>query len=226
MQIIIDNLSKEYMEAGKPLKILSDLSAVFEAENSTAIVGRSGVGKSTLLNLLGGLDAPTSGSVFYGSNEISKMNSDERSLFRLNNICFIFQFHHLLPEFDAEENVAMPLVISGISMVDAKPRARELLSLVGLENRLSHRPGQLSGGEQQRVAIARSLVHEPKVILADEPTGNLDPQSRIEVQELMLRAVNERGVKLVVVTHDLELASALDETFEMSSSGKLEKLIK
>ena len=111
-------------------------------------------------------------------------------------------------------------------MVDAKPRARELLSLVGLENRLSHRPGQLSGGEQQRVAIARSLVHEPKVILADEPTGNLDPQSRIEVQELMLRAVNERGVKLVVVTHDLELASALDETFEMSSSGKLEKLIK
>ena len=173
------------------------------------------------MHLLGALDSPTTGCVKYGGVNISTMSSDERASFRAKNIGFIFQFHHLLPEFSALENVALPLVMAGIPDGEAEERADALLTKVGLATRVSHLPSQLSGGEQQRVAIARALVARPAVVLADEPTGNLDIATASEVQRLLLEINREQGSTLIIVTHNHELARSLDMVVEMQPGGSL-----
>lgn len=186
-----------------------------------AIIGRSGIGKSTLMHLLGGLDTPTSGSVRYGEHVVSAMSSDQRAAFRGKHVGFIFQFHHLLPEFSALENVSMPLIIAGVDTRAAQERAAVLLERMGIAERMGHLPSQLSGGEQQRVAIARALVTQPRVVLADEPTGNLDVNTAAEVQELLLEMNREQRNTLIIVTHSRELARSMDLVVEMLPGGAL-----
>lgn len=221
MQIKLEALSKSYLDAGRNLSVIDNLTYVFPEQGSVAIVGRSGVGKSTLLHLMGGLDRASCGDVLVGSEYLNKLNADELADFRSKNVGFVFQFHHLLAEFDALENVSMPLVIAGASEQFASDQARAILHKVGLTERLSHRPGQLSGGEQQRVAIARALVAKPKLVLADEPTGNLDHQTAEEALKLLLSVTKEFGLLLVIVTHNLELARRLDLVLEMHPGGAL-----
>ena len=201
--------------------MINDLTFAFPDRGSVAIIGRSGTGKSTLMHLLGALDSPTSGTVRYGDVLVSSLSSDERAAFRAHNIGFIFQFHHLLPEFNARENVALPLIMNGVSDSEAQQSATELLEKVGLSQRVTHLPSQLSGGEQQRVAIARALVARPKVILADEPTGNLDIVTASEIQQLLLNINREYQSTLIIVTHNHELARSLDVVVEMLPGGAL-----
>ena len=215
------NLSKRYKDADRDLTVINSLTVKFEAPSTVAILGRSGVGKSTLLHLLGALDRPTSGSILFDGTDISALNDDDLSRFRGEHVGFVFQFHHLLPEFSAVENVAMPLIIRGSSETEALRRAKEELYRVGLSERLSHLQGELSGGEQQRVAVARALVHRPNVLLADEPTGNLDSASAKTVQDLLMSLARDSGALLVIVTHNLELAGAMDEVREMEAGGAL-----
>lgn len=219
MKIRIEGLSKFYRDAQDRLVVLDNLNHCFPERGSIAIVGRSGVGKSTLLHILGGLDRANQGKVFYADQEITSYDNDKLSAFRGSQVGFIFQFHHLLPEFSAVENVAMPLIINGLSEEKALQRASALLDRVDLGDRLEHRPGQLSGGEQQRVAIARAVVAEPKVVLADEPTGNLDLKTAQVVQELLLELNRELGNLLIVVTHSPDLAAKMDLVLEMQSGG-------
>jgi lipoprotein-releasing system ATP-binding protein len=203
------------------LTVIDNLTFTFPDKGSVAIIGRSGTGKSTLMHLLGALDSPTSGCVKYGGAIISAMSSDERAAFRAKNIGFIFQFHHLLPEFNALENVSLPLIMSGIGETEALERSGALLDKVGLAARKAHLPSQLSGGEQQRVAIARALVARPAVVLADEPTGNLDLTTASEIQRLLLEINREQGSTLIIVTHNHELARSLDMVVEMHPGGAL-----
>lgn len=221
MRIEVEKLTKRYRDADRDLTVIDGLSFAFPDKGSVAIIGRSGTGKSTLMHLLGALDSPTSGCVRYGNINISALSSDERASFRAKNIGFIFQFHHLLPEFSALENVALPLVMSGVPDGEAEERASALLTKVGLATRISHLPSQLSGGEQQRVAIARALVARPAVVLADEPTGNLDIATASEVQRLLLEINREQGSTLIIVTHNHELARSLDMVVEMHPGGSL-----
>jgi lipoprotein-releasing system ATP-binding protein len=221
MRVEISKLTKRYKDADRELTVINDLTFTFPDRGSVAIIGRSGTGKSTLMHLLGGLDAPTSGTVRYGDVLVSSLSSDERAAFRAKNVGFIFQFHHLLPEFNARENVALPLIMNGVSDADAQQRAAELLEKVGLSHRSAHLPSQLSGGEQQRVAIARALVARPKVILADEPTGNLDIVTASEIQQLLLNMNREYQSTLIIVTHNHELARSLDVVVEMLPGGAL-----
>jgi lipoprotein-releasing system ATP-binding protein len=221
MRVEISKLTKRYKDADRELTVINDLTFTFPDRGSVAIIGRSGTGKSTLMHLLGGLDAPTSGTVRYGDVLVSSFSSDERAAFRAKNVGFIFQFHHLLPEFNARENVALPLIMNGVSDADAQQRAAELLEKVGLSHRSAHLPSQLSGGEQQRVAIARALVARPKVILADEPTGNLDIVTASEIQQLLLNMNREYQSTLIIVTHNHELARSLDVVVEMLPGGAL-----
>jgi lipoprotein-releasing system ATP-binding protein len=216
-------LTKTYQDADRTLTVIGGLTYTFPEKGSIGIIGRSGIGKSTLLHLLGGLDRPTSGSVTYGDTQLSSLGSDERAAFRAKNVGFIFQFHNLLPEFSAIENVAMPLLMVGESESDAQERARDLLARMNLDSRREHLPSQLSGGEQQRVAIARALVTNPAVVLADEPTGNLDVATASEVQDLLLKMNEELGNVLIIVTHNQELAKSLGTVVEMLPGGKLEK---
>jgi len=221
MRIEVEKLTKRYRDADRDLTVIDNLSFSFPDKGSVAIIGRSGTGKSTLMHLLGALDIPTSGCVKYGGVNISALSSDERATFRAKNIGFIFQFHHLLPEFSALENVALPLVMAGVSDAEAADRAAALLTKVGLALRVSHLPSQLSGGEQQRVAIARALVARPAVVLADEPTGNLDIATASEVQRLLLEINREQGSTLIIVTHNHDLARSLDMVVEMHPGGSL-----
>ena len=221
MRIEVEKLTKRYRDADRDLTVIDNLSFSFPDKGSVAIIGRSGTGKSTLMHLLGALDIPTSGCVKYGGVNISALSSDERATFRAKNIGFIFQFHHLLPEFSALENVALPLVMAGVSDAEAADRAAALLTKVGLALRVSHLPSQLSGGEQQRVAIARALVARPAVVLADEPTGNLDIATASEVQQLLLEINREQGSTLIIVTHNHDLARSLDMVVEMHPGGSL-----
>ena len=214
-------LTKSYQDADRTLTVINNLNFVFPKSGSVGIIGRSGIGKSTLLHLLGGLDKPTSGSVRYGEVVLSELGSDERAAFRAKNVGFIFQFHNLLPEFTAIENVAMPLLMVGESEASAQAKARELLNRMGLDSRSGHLPSQLSGGEQQRVAIARALVTRPAVVLADEPTGNLDVSTAAEVQSLLLEMNRELGNVLIIVTHNQELAKSLSMVVEMLPGGEL-----
>jgi lipoprotein-releasing system ATP-binding protein len=221
MRVEISQLTKKYRDADRELTVINNLSFSFPERGCVAIIGRSGTGKSTLMHLIGALDVPTSGSVRYGDVVVSDLSSDERAAFRAHNVGFIFQFHHLLPEFNALENVALPLIINGETEVAAQKRAGELLDKVGLSHRATHLPSQLSGGEQQRVAIARALVARPKVILADEPTGNLDVVTASDIQQLLLSMCRENESTLIIVTHNHELARSMDVVVEMLPGGAL-----
>jgi lipoprotein-releasing system ATP-binding protein len=214
--IALRNLTKEYVDGPRVVRVLTGLDLEIAAGERVAIVGESGVGKSTLLHILGTLDRPTSGEVWFDGEELATKSDHELAHFRNREVGFIFQFHHLLPDFSALENVMMPALIAGTGREAARRRAGDLLGRVGLAERVDHRPGELSGGEQQRVAVARALIQEPRVVLADEPTGNLDPATAEGVQDLLIELNAERRLTLVVVTHSTTLASAMDRTLRLA----------
>jgi lipoprotein-releasing system ATP-binding protein len=208
-------LSKTYRSAEVPVEVFRDLDIAVDRGEMLAIVGPSGIGKSTLLHLLGGLDRPDSGTIRVDDRDLIAMSNDELARFRNRNVGFVFQFHHLLPEFTAEENVAMPGWIGRISTDEALRKASALLAELGLEARRTHFPNQLSGGEQQRVAIARALATDPLLFLADEPTGNLDLETSERVFDLMRECHTGRGLTSVIVTHNRDLAARCDRVLEM-----------
>ena len=213
--ISCNNLRKSYYQAKLEVPVLMSINLHVEAGESIAIVGISGSGKSTLLHLLGGLDAPTTGDVQIMGQSIATINEEERCRLRNQSLGFIYQFHHLLPEFSALENVAMPLLIRRMSNKESYDRAAEMLNRVGLNHRMSHTPGELSGGERQRAAIARALVTKPACILADEPTGNLDRHTASEVFKLMLDLNHDAGASLIIVTHDPFLSKQTGRTLKL-----------
>lgn len=215
-------LSRRYLDGDHSVVVLENVELDLAAGEKIAVVGASGSGKSTLLNLLGGLDTPTSGKVSISGRDLATLSERELCQWRNQKLGFVYQFHHLLPEFDARENVAMPLLIAGIARKDAWARSEQLLERVGLGARLGHRPGQLSGGERQRVAIARALVNQPDCILMDEPTGNLDPQSADQVLAL-IDQLGEESASFVVVTHDPAIAARMNRTLELRDGSLWER---
>jgi lipoprotein-releasing system ATP-binding protein len=217
----ITGLCKTYEIGKNRVEVLSGIHLELEAATTTALVGASGAGKSTLLHLLGALDRPTSGTVCFRGDDIFRKNDRELATFRNKSIGFVFQFHHLLSEFTALENVMMPALIARVPRGEARGMAEELLADVGLAERLSHRPGELSGGEQQRVAIARALVMSPALLLADEPTGNLDMKTSDGVHAVLADLQQKKGLTLVVVTHNERLAAAMGRTVRLVD-GRLE----
>jgi lipoprotein-releasing system ATP-binding protein len=210
-----DNLCKRYQEGNMHTDVLHDVTFSVGQGEMLAIVGTSGSGKSTLLHLLGGLDTPTSGDVVFDNQSMSKLSSAAKADLRNRELGFIYQFHHLLPDFTALENVAMPLLIGKHKPAEIDARAREMLRSVGLEHRASHRPSELSGGERQRVAIARALVNNPRLVLADEPTGNLDARNADSIFQLLGELNRSQGTAFLVVTHDLQLAKRMTRQLEM-----------
>jgi lipoprotein-releasing system ATP-binding protein len=206
----------KYYGDGKRVEVLRDLDLDVAAGRALVIVGQSGVGKSTLLHLLGALDTPSAGEVSFDGVSLTRLGERELAAFRNREIGFIFQFHHLLPDFTALENAMMPCLIGGMSWPDAAAKARAVLDQVGLSHRLDHKPGELSGGEQQRVAVARAIVLSPRAVLADEPTGNLDPATADEIHQLLLALKRDRGITLVIVTHNQELAALADDTLRLT----------
>ncbi|NVN98236.1 MAG: ABC transporter ATP-binding protein [Geobacteraceae bacterium] len=203
----VSSLYKSYGSGDQKVEVLKGVSLSLRQGETVALLGASGAGKSTLMHILGALDRPTSGSVSYFSENIFGKSESQLAGFRNSTIGFVFQFHHLLPEFTATENVMMPLLINGTSRQKAAESARAILSEVGLGHRVTHKPGELSGGEQQRVAVARALVMEPKLLLADEPTGNLDMKTSESIHDLFEDLHSKRGLSIMVVTHNERLAS-------------------
>jgi lipoprotein-releasing system ATP-binding protein len=220
-RIDIRNVWKSFELGGRVIEVLRGVDLSLNAGQMVAVRGTSGAGKSTLLHVLGALDLPTKGSIAYDGQELGNRSSTELAEFRNRTIGFVFQFHHLLPDFNALENCAMPALIARVERTEAMRRAKALLERVRLGERLEHRPGELSGGEQQRVALARALVLDPRVLLADEPTGNLDSETADEVFSMMVELNRERGMTMMFVTHDLDLAKRMPERFRMVS-GRLQ----
>ena len=212
-------LSKTFGKGAQQLKILEDIDLTINSGDTLSIVGTSGVGKSTLLHCLGGLDKVSAGSVHIDGKDVSRMGEAARGRLRNQKLGFVYQFHHLLPEFSALENVAMPLLIARQNTRKARDAAQSMLERVGLGERLSHKPSQLSGGERQRAAIARSLINNPSCILADEPTGNLDEETAASVYDLMLNLNQELGTALVLVTHDRKLAAKTQRCLRLHNHG-------
>lgn len=210
------NLSKTYKEGKMVTEVLKDVSFDIYPKSLLAIIGSSGSGKSTLLHLLGGLDQPTSGEIIFKSQQLNRLSEQEKARLRNQEIGFVYQFHHLLPDFTALENVAMPLLIGGVSPSEAKKRAMVMLESVNLIKRANHRPAELSGGERQRVAIGRALINNPALVMADEPTGNLDKSTADAIFDLLVKLNREHGTAFLVVTHDLALANKLDQQLIMS----------
>ncbi|HEX9251529.1 MAG TPA: ABC transporter ATP-binding protein [Ignavibacteriaceae bacterium] len=218
MDIILssENITKSYQSSKKnKLEVLKSISFEIEANKISVIVGASGAGKSTLLHLLGGLDRPDSGKVFYEQKNIFDFNNDKLAKFRNENMGFVFQFHHLLPEFTAMENVSIPQMIKGVSLKSASKNSLRLLEIVGLKDRAEHKPAELSGGEQQRVAVARALANDPKIIFADEPTGNLDSANSDSIHKLLFDLRDNFKKTFVIVTHNPELMKLADVIFEI-----------
>ena len=219
------NVNKIFSAPGETLEILKDINMIVEEGEALAIVGASGSGKSTLLHLMGALDTPSTGAVFFDGQDMAHMTPDQKAAFRNKTLGFVFQFHHLLPEFSAVENVAMPAIIGGDRQSTVMPKAREMLERVGLAARMDSKVATLSGGERQRVAIARSVLMRPRVLLADEPTGNLDEHTGEQVGALMKELNRELGMTLVVVTHNRELAAGMGRILELKAGTLYEKIL-
>jgi lipoprotein-releasing system ATP-binding protein len=217
----VSNLYKSFGSKAGKVEVLKGISLKVAAGETIALVGASGAGKSTLLHILGTLDRPTAGKVQFDDNDLFLMSDKELAHFRNSSIGFVFQFHHLLPEFSALENAMMPLLISGVKRGEAEKVAADILTDVGLAQRLSHKPGELSGGEQQRVAIARALMMSPRLLLADEPTGNLDMKTSDEVHDILAGIHSEKGITLIIVTHNERLAAKMGKTIRMVD-GRIE----
>lgn len=219
----LENLNKIYRAKSENLHILDNMNMEVKTGEMLAIIGKSGSGKSTLLNMIGILDKPDSGSVYYMGDDVSKFTEKERNYFRNSSLGFIFQFHYLLPEFTALENVMIPAMLKNKNIKEIEKRAKELLEEVELKDRITHKPMDMSGGEKQRVAIARAMINSPKLILADEPTGNLDEETSAHINELLKKINKEMGQTIIVVTHSSELASITDRKL-LLKKGKLEEV--
>ena len=211
----LEAVDKSFAQAGAPLEVLRNVDLAIEAGELVALVGPSGAGKSTLLHIAGLLERPDGGEIYIQETAATKLNDAQRTALRRETIGFVYQYHHLLPEFSALENLVVPQMIDGRSRTAARSRGEELLGMVGLGERASHRPGQLSGGEQQRVAIARALANQPQILLADEPTGNLDPHTADGVFELLLELVRGAGLAALIATHNMELAGRMDRSLRL-----------
>ena len=220
--LVANQLCRSFDEAERQLIIINDLNLSVAAGERLAIIGASGSGKSTLLNLLAGLDTPTAGEVVIAGESISQLSENRRAELRNSQLGFVFQFHHLLPEFSALENIAIPQLLAGVSVDAAQQRAAYLIDQVGLSSRAQHKPAKLSGGERQRVAIARALANTPACVLMDEPTGNLDPHTAQDVEHYLLKLNQEQCVAQIVVTHDHALANRMDRVLELKEGRLVE----
>ncbi len=213
--ILVENLFKSFGHGAKRVDVLKNINLTFSTGEAVAIYGLSGVGKTTFMHILGTLDRPTSGRVIYRGQDLFSMEEKALAAFRNREVGFVFQLYYLLPEFNALENTMMPALIQGMQRRQAAMRAEEILVEIGLKDRITHKPGELSGGEQQRVAVARSLILQPTLLLADEPTGNLDSTTGNAIHDLLMRLNTERGVTLIVVTHSREIASRMGRRIQM-----------
>jgi len=218
-----ENLDRGFTQGDRRIDVLKDASATFYPGETVSLLGPSGAGKSTLLHIAGLLERPDAGAVILNGVDCGTLSDAERTRVRRLEVGFVYQFHHLLPEFSALENVMLPQLILGRTKAEAEARAKDLLGMLGLKDRWDHRPAELSGGEQQRVAIARAVANQPKVLLADEPTGNLDPNTAERVFEELLRLVSDEGVAAVVATHNLELAARMDRTLRLADGHLVEE---
>lgn len=220
--LLCENLVKEYQVGPEPIRILDELNFTLLPGEWVAVVGASGSGKTTFLNMIAGLDQASTGIVKWGEEDISRLNETQLGLLRNRHLGFVYQFHHLLAEFSALENVAMPLWIQGVKKSQAKLKAQEMLERVGLGSRTSHKPAELSGGERQRVAIARALITQPLLVLMDEPTGNLDSHTADEIQKLIRELNQQLNISFVVVTHDMSFASQAQKSYKLGDGKLLE----
>ena len=219
----IENIYRRYQQGNEVLDVLNGVNLEITPGEMVGLVGQSGAGKSTLLHLAGLLEQPSAGAIFVGGVNCGRLSESERTALRTTDIGFIYQFHHLLPEFTALENVMVPQLIAGLNKTEAINRSKSLLDMVGLSERLNHRPSRLSGGEQQRVAIVRSIANVPRVVLADEPTGNLDPKTSFSVFEQLHEIIRMSNIAMLVATHNIDLAKKMDRTVSMEK-GKIIEL--
>ncbi|NPU85471.1 MAG: ABC transporter ATP-binding protein [Syntrophaceae bacterium] len=220
--IEVRNLEKTFIKNGQRIEVLKKMDLVIPTGESMAILGVSGAGKSTLMHILGTLDHPTTGKVLFDGADVFSWNENALASFRNRKIGFVFQFHNLLPEFTSLENTMMPALISGLSQREARKRAESILMDIGLGDRMTHKPGELSGGEQQRVAVARAVIMEPEVILADEPTGNLDTETGRKVEDLLMNLNRQRNITMVVVTHNRSLAKRMSRSVGLKDGKVLQ----